>query len=49
MEFLFIASMKKTKSDDNFIRHHSSFSILPLSSRKAVKEAQTNFPQKNAS
>ena len=46
MEFLFIASMKKKKSEDKSICHPSSFSILPLSSRKAVKEAPAKFPQK---
>ena len=46
MEFLFIASMKK-KNIDHFICHPSSFSILACSSRKAVKEAPVNFPQKN--
>ena len=46
MEFLFIASMEKNKSEDKSIRHPSSFSILPLSSRKAVKEAPANFRQK---
>ena len=46
MEFLFIASMEKKKSEDKSIRHPSSFSILPLSCRKAVKEAPANFSQK---
>ena len=46
MEFLFIASMEKKKSEDKSVRHPSSFSILPLSSRKAVIEALVNFPQK---
>ena len=39
MEFVFIASMAKNKSEDKFICHLSSFSIHPLFSRKAVKEA----------
>ena len=47
MEFLFIASMEKKKSKDKSICHPSSFSILLLSSRKAVKEAPANFPQIN--
>ena len=47
IEFLFLASMEKKKSEDKSNRHYSSFSILPLSSRKAVKEAPANFPQKN--
>ena len=47
MEFLFIASIEKKKSEDKSIRHPSSFSILPLSLRKAVKEAPANFLQKN--
>ena len=47
MEFLFIASTEKKKSEDKSIRHPSSFSILSFSSRKAVKEAPANFPQKN--
>ena len=34
------------KSEDKSIGHPSSFSLLPLSSRKAVKEAPANFPQK---
>ena len=36
----------KKKSEDKFICHSSSFSILPLSPRKAVKEATAYFPQK---
>ena len=47
MKFLFIALMEKKKSEDKSIRHPSRFSILPLSSRRAVKEALANFPQKN--
>ena len=47
MEFLFIALMEEKKSEGKFVCYPSSFSILPLSSRKAVKEAPTNFPQKN--
>ena len=46
MEFFFIASIEKKKSEDKSIRHPSSFSILPLSLRKAVKEAPANFLQK---
>ena len=42
MEVLFIASMENKKSEDKFIHHTSSFSILPLFSRKAVKEAPAN-------
>ena len=47
MEFLFIASMEKKKSEDKSLCHPYSFSILLLSSRKAVKEAPANFPHKN--
>ena len=47
MEFLFIAAMEKKKSEDKSICPPSSFSILPLSSRKAVKEAPDNFSHKN--
>ena len=47
MEFFFIASMEEKKSEDKSVCHPSRFSILPLSSRKAVKEAPANFPQKN--
>ena len=39
MEVLFIASMEEKKSEGKSIRHPYSFSILPLSSRKAEKEA----------
>ena len=46
MEFLFIASIEKEKIEDKSNYHHSSFAILPLSSRKAVKEAPANFSQK---
>jgi hypothetical protein len=46
MEFLFIVSMEKKKSEDKSNCHPSSFSRLPLSSRKAVKEAPANFPHK---
>jgi hypothetical protein len=40
VEFPFIASMEKKKSEDKSICHPSSFLIYPLSSRKAVKEAK---------
>ena len=46
MEFLFILSMGKKKSEDNSICHSSSFPILPLSSRKAVKRSTNQFPPK---
>ena len=46
MEFLFTASIEKKKSEDMSICHPSSFAILQLSSRKAVKEALGNFLQK---
>ena len=46
MEFLFIASKEKKKSEDKSICHPSSFPILPLSSRKAVKRSTTKFPLK---
>ena len=49
MEFLFTASIDEKKGKDKSICHQSSFSILPLSSRKAVKEEPANFPQKKAS
>ena len=39
--------MEKKKSEDKSICHPFSFSLLPLSSRKAVKEAQANFPDIN--
>ena len=45
MEFHFIASMEKKKSEDKSIRHLFSFLIIPLSSRKAVIEALANFAQ----
>ena len=45
MEFLFIASIEKKKSEEKSICHPSSFSIHPLSLRKAVKEAPANFLQ----
>ena len=38
--------MGKKKNEVKSICHPSIFSILPLSSRKAVKEAPANFPQK---
>ena len=38
MEFLFIASMEKKKIETKSICHFCSFSILHLSSRKALKE-----------
>ena len=44
MEFLFIASMEKKKSEGKSIRHPSSFPILPLSCRKAVKTITIQFP-----
>ena len=47
MEFVFIASMEEKKSEDKSVCHPSSFSVLPLSSRKAVKEVPANFLQKN--
>ena len=47
MEFIFIALMGKTKSEDKSICHPFSLSILPLSSRKALKEAPANFLHKN--
>ena len=43
MEFLFIALMGKKKSDKS-IRHPSSFTILHLTSRKAVKRNTGPFP-----
>ena len=46
MEFLFITFNGEEKSEDKSICHPSSFSILPLSSRKAVKEEPAIFPQK---
>ena len=39
--------MEKKKCEDKSICQPSSFSIHPLSSRKAVKEAPANLPQKN--
>ena len=47
MEFLFIVSMDNKKSEDKSICHPSSFPILPLSSRKAVKRSTSPFPPKN--
>ena len=47
MEFFFIASMEKKKSEVKSICHPSSCSIHSLSSRNAVQEATANFPQKN--
>ena len=44
MEFLFIASIEKKKNEDKSICHPSSFSIIPLSTRNAVKEAPVNSP-----
>ena len=46
MEFLFIALMEKKKNEDKFICQPSSYPILPLSTRKAVKRSTTKFPQK---
>ena len=46
MEFHFITSMEKKKSESMSICHPSSFPILPLSLRKAVKEATAKFLQK---
>ena len=46
MEFLFIALIEKKKIEGKFIRHPSSFPILPLSSRKAVKTSTIKFPPK---
>ena len=46
MEFLFIASIEKKKSEDKSLHHPSSFLILPLSLRKAVKEKPANFIKK---
>ena len=47
MEFLFIASMEEKKREDKSVYHPSRFLILPLSSRKVVKEAPANFPEEN--
>ena len=47
MEFLFIASMERKKSEGKSICHPSSFKILPLYSRKAVKTSAFHFPPKN--
>ena len=47
MEFLFIDSMKKKKSEDKSICHRSSFPKLSLSSRKAVKRSSMQFHPKN--
>ena len=41
-----VASIEEKKSEDKSVFHPSSLSILPLSSRKAVKEAPANFSQK---
>ena len=38
---------REEKSKDMSICHPSSFLILPLSSRKALKEAPSHFPRKN--
>ena len=46
MEFLFIASIEKKKSEDKFVCHPSSLSILSLSFKEAVKKAPANLPQK---
>ena len=46
MEFLFIASMEKNKSEDKSIRLPSSFTIRPLSSKKALKEKPFDPPMK---
>jgi hypothetical protein len=47
MQFLFIAPMEKKKSEDKSNHHCSSFLILPLLSRKAVKRSTIQFPPKN--
>ena len=46
MEFLFIASMEKKKSEGKSISHPSSFPILPFSSMNAVKTSTIQFPPK---
>ena len=47
MDFLFMASMEKKKSEDKSICHPSTFSIIPLSSRNAVKRSTIQLPPKN--
>ena len=47
--FSSLLQKRRKKSEDKSSCHPSSFSILPLSSRKAVKEAPANFPQKKSS
>ena len=44
--FLSLLQWRRKESEDKSIHHHFSFSILPLSSRKTVKEAPANLPQK---
>ena len=39
MDFLFMASMEKKKSEDKSICHPSTFLIIPLSSRNALKRS----------
>ena len=39
MNFLFMASMEKKKSEDKSICHPSTFPIIPLSSRNALKRS----------
>ena len=46
IEFLFIDSMEKKKSEAKSICNPSSFSKLPLSSRKAVKTSNIQFSLK---
>ena len=43
MEFLFIASMEKKQIENKSICHFCSFSILHLSSRKALKEKKMSM------
>jgi hypothetical protein len=47
MDFLFMASMEKKKSEDKSICHPSTFSIIPLSSRNAVKRSTIQLPPNN--
>ena len=47
MEFFFIPSMEKKKSEDKTICNPSSFPIHPLSFRKVVKRSTTQIPPKN--
>ena len=49
MKFLFIALMEKKKSENKSISNLSSFPILPVSSRKAVKRSTSQFSPKNKS